>query len=122
MSIDLSPVGFRQQARKTNSSPASRNGMADQNLRVLITGSAGFIGFHTASRLLQQGATVLGIDNFSDYYDVSLKEQRNKILENYPNFKIARVSIEDSRAMGDAWSGFGPDIVIHLAAQAGDPE
>lgn len=93
--------------------------MADQPPRVLITGTAGFIGFHTASRLLQQGARVLGIDNFSDYYDVALKERRNDILENHPNFSVARVSIEDAQAVGDAWRAFAPDVVIHLAAQAG---
>lgn len=93
----------------TNSSPP----------RVLVTGSAGFIGFHTSSRLLQQGATVLGVDNFSNYYDVALKEARNDILSNHADFSVARVSIEDMDAFGDAWTAFKPDIVIHLAAQAG---
>ncbi len=93
--------------------------MAENNLRVLLTGSAGFIGFHTASQLLQQGATVLGVDNFSDYYDVDLKEQRNNILENHPQFRVARVSIEDAGAVRDVWRDFAPDVVIHLAAQAG---
>lgn len=88
-------------------------------MRVLVTGSAGFIGFHTASQWLQRGATVLGVDNFSDYYDVELKEARNRILANHPNFRLARVSIEDGAAMGDAWRNFAPDIVVHLAAQAG---
>lgn len=86
---------------------------------VLVTGSAGFIGFHTSSLLLQQGATVLGVDNFSDYYDVALKEARNDMLSNHPNFSVARVSIEDAQAFGDAWRDFKPDVVIHLAAQAG---
>jgi UDP-glucuronate 4-epimerase len=93
--------------------------MSDQNLRVLITGAAGFIGFHTASKLLQQGAIVLGVDNFCEYYDVALKEGRNNILANHPNFEMARVSIEDSQAIGDAWRAFRPGVVIHLAAQAG---
>lgn len=88
-------------------------------MRVLVTGSAGFIGFHTASQLLQRGATVLGIDNFSSYYDVALKEDRNAILANSPDFSVARVSIEDAEAFGAAWRDFQPDIVIHLAAQAG---
>ena len=87
--------------------------------RVLVTGSAGFIGFHTASRLLQRGATVLGVDNFSDYYDPALKEARNDILSNHPDFRVARVSIDDMAAFGDAWAEFRPDVVIHLAAQAG---
>lgn len=87
--------------------------------RVLITGSAGFIGFHTASKLLQQGATVLGVDNFSNYYDTRLKEARNDILSNHPNFSVERISIEDLQTFGDAWRAFRPDAVIHLAAQAG---
>lgn len=87
--------------------------------RVLITGSAGFIGFHTASLLLQSGAHVLGVDNFSDYYDVELKEARTRILANHPNFTLARVSIEDQAVIAEAWRSFRPDIVIHLAAQAG---
>ncbi|MDR7920509.1 GDP-mannose 4,6-dehydratase, partial [Escherichia coli] len=75
--------------------------------------------FHTASRLLQRGATVLGVDNFSDYYDPALKEARNDILSNHPDFRVARVSIDDMAAFGDAWAEFRPDVVIHLAAQAG---
>jgi UDP-glucuronate 4-epimerase len=87
--------------------------------RVLVTGSAGFIGFHTASKLLQRGDTVLGVDNFSDYYDPALKEARNDMLSNQPNFSVARVSIADMDAFGAAWREFRPDTVIHLAAQAG---
>ncbi|WP_084581554.1 NAD-dependent epimerase/dehydratase family protein [Sphingomonas azotifigens] len=87
--------------------------------RVLVTGSAGFIGFHTASRLLQAGATVLGVDNFSDYYDVALKEARNDMLSNHPHFRVARLSIEDQPALAATWAEFQPDVVIHLAAQAG---
>ncbi|MCP3732918.1 NAD-dependent epimerase/dehydratase family protein [Sphingomonas sp. MG17] len=87
--------------------------------RILVTGSAGFIGFHTASLLLQSGASVLGIDNFAPYYDVSLKEARNAILANHAGFSLARLSIEDAAALGEAWRQFAPDAVIHLAAQAG---
>jgi UDP-glucuronate 4-epimerase len=93
--------------------------MTDYSPRVLVTGSAGFIGFHTSSRLLQQGATVLGVDNFTTYYDVALKEARNDLLSNHANFSLARVSIEDADAFGAAWKAFKPDVVIHLAAQAG---
>lgn len=87
--------------------------------RVLVTGSAGFIGFHTSSKLLQAGATVLGVDNFTPYYDVSLKEARNDMLSNHPEFSVARISIEDKDALREAWAEFRPDVVIHLAAQAG---
>ncbi len=88
-------------------------------LRVLVTGSAGFIGFHTCSRLLQAGATVLGVDNFSAYYDPALKDARNAILCNHPGFTVHRGSIEDAADLGAAWQAFAPDVVIHLAAQAG---
>jgi len=88
-------------------------------VKFLVTGSAGFIGFHVASRLLQDGHEVLGIDNFSEYYDVTLKERRNDILSNHANFRVERVSVDDMAAFGAAWEAFRPDIVIHLAAQAG---
>jgi UDP-glucuronate 4-epimerase len=87
--------------------------------RVLVTGSAGFIGFHTCQNLLQAGAAVLGVDNFSPYYDVTLKERRTEQLQAQPGFQLARVSIEDATALGAAWEAFQPDAVIHLAAQAG---
>ena len=87
--------------------------------RVLVTGSAGFIGFHTCRQLLAKGADVLGVDNFSAYYDVYLKEARNKILAESPNLSLFRVSIEDKEALQAAWIQFSPEIVIHLAAQAG---
>jgi len=89
------------------------------NRRILVTGSAGFIGFHTARRLLDAGAQVLGIDNFTPYYDVSLKDARNAILSAQPGFRLARLGIEDGAALGEAWREFAPDTVIHLAAQAG---
>jgi UDP-glucuronate 4-epimerase len=90
-----------------------------RRMRVLVTGSAGFIGFHTCSLLLQAGATVLGVDNFTPYYDPALKEARNDMLGNHPNFSVARISIEDNDALTAAWTDFRPDVVIHLAAQAG---
>ncbi|WP_319938023.1 NAD-dependent epimerase/dehydratase family protein [Sphingomonas sp. S2-65] len=93
--------------------------MTDPAPRILVTGSAGFIGFHTCLRLLNQGATVLGIDNLSAYYDVSLKEGRTAILGEKPRFSLARISIEDMSALEQAWMEFKPDVVIHLAAQAG---
>lgn len=88
-------------------------------MRFLITGTAGFIGFHLAQRLLREGHQVLGIDNFSAYYDPQLKEDRNAILESYPNFSVERLSLEDARALNVAWARDKPEIVVHLAAQAG---
>ncbi|MHA3841501.1 NAD-dependent epimerase/dehydratase family protein [Sphingomonas aestuarii] len=89
------------------------------NRRILVTGSAGFIGFHVARALLERGAKVLGIDDFTPYYDPRLKEARNAQLENHPGFALARLSIADAQRFGAAWRDFRPQVVIHLAAQAG---
>lgn len=88
-------------------------------MKILVTGTAGFIGFHLARRLLDEGHVVLGIDNFSDYYDVVLKEDRNAILEQHANFSVARLSLENAEDLPRAWAEFQPDVVVHLAAQAG---
>ncbi len=88
-------------------------------MRYLITGSAGFIGFHLARRLLEAGHVVTGYDSFSAYYDPSLKEARNAALEAYPAFSVHRAALEDAEALGEAWAAAKPDVVIHLAAQAG---
>lgn len=87
---------------------------------ILVTGAAGFIGFHTAVRLLESGKEVVGIDNLNDYYDVTLKEARLKILQNYPAFTFAKIDIADMEGMKTLWAEKGPfKKVIHLAAQAG---
>ena len=88
-------------------------------MRFLITGTAGFIGFHLAQRLLRDGHEILGIDNFSSYYDVALKEDRNKLLEAHNGFRVTRLALEDAEALNAAWKAFAPDVVVHLAAQAG---
>ncbi len=89
------------------------------NRRILVTGSAGFIGFHVARALLERGADILGIDDFTPYYDPTLKEARNAQLENHSGFRLARLSIADADGFGTAWRDFQPHVVIHLAAQAG---
>lgn len=87
---------------------------------ILITGAAGFIGFHVAARLLQSGRRVVGLDNLNDYYDVSLKEARLQQLENFENFSFVKADIADKVAMEAAWAEHGPFLeVVHLAAQAG---
>lgn len=88
-------------------------------MRYLITGTAGFIGFHLARRLLTDGHEVLGVDNFSSYYDPVLKEDRNAVLESFDGFRVARLALEDATALNAAWEAFQPDVVVHLAAQAG---
>ncbi len=85
----------------------------------LITGSAGFIGFHVARKLLEKGIAVIGIDNFNDYYEPSLKEDRNKILETYSHFTLMRGDIADIDFVRSVFSKERVDIVCHLAAQAG---
>ncbi len=87
---------------------------------ILVTGAAGFIGFHTALRLLQAGNDVVGIDNLNDYYDVSLKEARLQELDNFANFHFIKEEISNKDGLDKLWSEKGPfKNVIHLAAQAG---
>ncbi|MEQ1577060.1 MAG: NAD-dependent epimerase [Hyphomicrobium sp.] len=85
----------------------------------LVTGAAGFIGFHTARTLLERGQAVTGIDNVNDYYDPRLKEARLEILKKYPGFDFRRIDIADRMAMTDVFKSSKPEFVIHLAAQAG---
>lgn len=87
--------------------------------KILLTGAAGFIGFHTARRLLERGDQVTGIDNLNDYYDVSLKEARLERLRSYENFSFERVDIAEREAMSALFTRLRPTNVIHLAAQAG---
>lgn len=86
---------------------------------VLVTGTGGFIGFHTAQRLLNDGWTVFGIDNLNAYYDVSLKEDRLKILQAHPKFTFRKMDLADRAAMDQAFAEWKPEYVVNLAAQAG---
>lgn len=87
--------------------------------RILITGTAGFIGFHLARRLLKEGNIVFGVDNFNAYYDVRLKEARHAILEAEKNYSFVKDDISDKAALTAAFDSFKPEIVVNLAAQAG---
>lgn len=86
-------------------------------MRYLITGTAGFIGFHLASRLLQQGHDVLGIDGMTAYYDVRLKEARHARLAQFSGFKPYRVLLSELGSIATEIETFGPEVVLHLAAQ-----
>ncbi|MGI9419534.1 MAG: NAD-dependent epimerase [Geminicoccaceae bacterium] len=88
-------------------------------MRVLVTGTAGFIGSAVALRLLERGDEVLGIDNLNDYYDVSLKRARLERLLAHEKFTDLRRDLEDRDAIEEAFRTFDPDRVVHLAAQAG---
>ncbi len=91
-------------------------------MKVLLTGAAGFIGFHTVLQLLARGDVVVGVDNVNDYYDVSLKEARLKAIAAHPNaknFKFVKLDLAEPLVTAKLFADEKPDSVIHLAAQAG---
>ncbi len=88
-------------------------------MKVLVTGSAGFIGFHTSKALLERGDQVIGVDNFNEYYDKKLKEDRNKVLEEYDNLKLYRGDIKNLDFVKKVFKENDIDKVAHIAAQAG---
>lgn len=88
-------------------------------MRVLVTGTAGFIGFHLARKLIAEGHEVAGLDGFTTYYDVALKEARHAILKRHNGFSEHRFMLEDAGALGRLYEAFNPEVIVHLAAQAG---
>ncbi len=93
--------------------------MAFQFKRALITGAAGFIGFHVSKRLLEDGYEVVGIDNMNSYYDVSYKKGRLDRLSGFENFKFFKEDMSDLKMMEKIFSDNRPQVVVNLAAQAG---
>ena len=87
--------------------------------RILVTGSAGFIGFHLSLLLLKKGFYVIGIDNMNSYYDPKLKEERETLLKEYPNYKSYHFGLEDFSSLEKVFSEEKVDICVNLAAQAG---
>lgn len=88
-------------------------------MKILVTGTAGFIGNHLAIRLLERGDEVIGVDNVNDYYDVHLKEARLKRIKHHPSFTEIRAGIHDRAMMEEVFSRYKPQRVVNLAAQAG---
>jgi UDP-glucuronate 4-epimerase len=88
-------------------------------MRILVTGSAGFIGYHVAERLLARGDEVVGLDNLNEYYDPALKRARLARLESQPGFRFEKIDLADRAAMERLFAGSGIRRVVHLAAQAG---
>lgn len=88
-------------------------------MNILITGAAGFIGFHSANRLLQAGHHVVGIDNLNPYYDVRLKTARLELLEKFDNFSFIKIDLSDREGIAKLFTTHPFDTVLHLGAQAG---
>lgn len=87
--------------------------------KIFVTGTAGFIGFHLARLLLAEGFTVAGYDGMTDYYDVRLKEDRHRHLSENPNFTATEGMLEDQALLDATIDAFQPDVIVHLAGQAG---
>ena len=92
--------------------------------KILVTGSAGFIGYHLCHRLIKENYEVIGLDNLNDYYDVSLKKSRNQILNSLSkkrqnNYNFYKVDIADLKLVENIFKSQKPKIIINLAAQAG---
>jgi UDP-glucuronate 4-epimerase len=87
--------------------------------KIIVTGAAGFIGFHLAKRLLQEGHTVIGIDNVNDYYDTQLKHDRLNILKEESYFEFHQFDLNDEQRLSSIFETEAIDYIVHLAAQAG---
>lgn len=97
----------------------AESALLDPAFPVLVTGAAGFIGFHLARRLLADGLPVVGLDNVNDYYDVRIKWDRLKMLQEHAGFSFHRLNLSDRAAMEAVFDRYPFRVVVHLAAQAG---
>jgi UDP-glucuronate 4-epimerase len=88
-------------------------------MKILVTGAAGFIGMHLSKKLLEEGHTVTGFDNLNGYYEISLKEERLRILREYSSFSFYKGDLADKESVNGVFAAAAPEIVINLAAQAG---
>ena len=88
-------------------------------MKILVTGSSGFIGFHLSKKLLENGNSVHGFDSMNSYYDVNLKKARYDILKKYKRFSFTKSKLENKKNLEKTFKKFKPKVVIHLAAQAG---
>src|SRR6056300_957284 len=88
-------------------------------MKILITGVAGFIGFHACSSLIRSGHKVFGIDNLNDYYDVNLKKERLSLLKKFDSFFFSKIDISDNQKLSALFKKNNFDKVLHLAAQPG---
>ncbi len=88
-------------------------------MKIFITGSSGFIGFHLAIKLLNKGIKVHGLDSMNNYYDIKLKKARLNILKRYKNFSFTKGTLENEKKLSKSIKVFKPKIIVHLAAQAG---
>ena len=88
-------------------------------MKILITGSSGFIGFHLSKLLLEKGNSIYGVDSMNNYYDVNLKKARLHILKKYKKFNFSKANLENSKRIKTIFNKVKPKVVIHLAAQAG---
>tara|TARA_B100000902_G_scaffold231446_1_gene219510 strand:- start:167 stop:1174 length:1008 start_codon:yes stop_codon:yes gene_type:complete len=88
-------------------------------IKIFITGSSGFIGFHAAKKFLNKGYVVRGFDSMNNYYDVNLKKARLNVLKKYKNFSFVKGNLENKKILSKSVLNFKPNVIIHLAAQAG---
>jgi UDP-glucuronate 4-epimerase len=109
--------GLQIRQRRFNSDLSLNN--MNNKYRILVTGAAGFIGSNTAKHYSNLDHEVMGLDNLNSYYDVDLKLSRLDDLKNLTKFKFKEIDLKDIKQLQDVFSSFKPDIVIHLAAQAG---